>query len=345
MKTFNLAIEKGKRYLKDNNILSFYFIATEFIFKKEDIVSGNYHFEFKNNNNVFFKQKLTININNKKVFVENSHEDPLTESDSHFFICGQLTQDLIKPHYENIDCLFYYENNLIRKQSLSAKQIKALFLLHNWNSQVHDKHIISTEDCIIRVHLGKSNATYEEEDYLLEKGQTFDFSKYLLNYEYVAVQCSYEEDFDIEEKHVLKGIKGIWNSHYYFDKEFYIPMIPFSQQYTDTLTTGWLDINSIKELLDYYKANPEDINKTFEMDDKFLVTFYKLHKTSAIGNIYSSKMSKIFHIDSDLCEQCNTRSKCMQLVPSGMSELLFKKNLMVENFKNCSINKIIKNKE
>ena len=210
---------------------------------------------------------------------------------------------------------------------------------------MYDKNIISDRDCIIRVHLGKNNSNYIEEEYQINKNEVFSFEKYLLDYEYVAVQCSYEEDIDLEEKHILKGIKGIWNSQYYFDKELYVPMIPFSKEYTNTITTGWANIESPRKLLEYYKDNPEDVNKVFEMDDKFLATFYKLNKTSAIGKIYSSQTSKVFHIDSDLCEQCDTRSQCMQLVPSGMSELLFRKNLMVENFKNCSINKIIKMKE
>lgn len=345
MKFFNLAIEKGKRYFYNGEIIPFYFIATEFIFEKNEIISGEYHFEFKSNNKIFYQQTLQIDVEEKKVFVKNSHEDPLTESDTHFFISGQLTEELIKTEYKEIECAFYYKDKLIRKQELSHIEIKSLFKLYEWNSKVSGKEIIANKDCIIRVHLGKSDASYEEEDYKLKINQSFDFSQYLEKYEYVAVQCSYEDGIDIEEKHVFKGIKGIFNSRYYYDKELFIPMIPFSEKYTVIENDGWIDIKSIAQLIQYYKEFPEEINKTFEMDKEFLIPFYKKYKTSSFGKIYSSENSKKYHIDSDICQECNIRSECMQLVPSGLSEQLFKKNLIVESFKNCSINKIIKKKE
>lgn len=348
MKNFNIAIEKGKRYLKENKIISFYFIATEFIFNKDDIVTGNYRVEFKNKEFVFFTQSLMIDVENRKVIVENSHEDPLTESENHFFICGQLTKELIKSEYQQIECLFYFGDKIIRKQLLSTQEINSLFLVENWYSEIDRRNIyqiITQKDCIIRMHLGKNDSVYTEEEYLLKKENSFDFSQYLEQYEYVAVQCSYEEGCDIEEKHVLKGLKGIWNSKYYINGERYIPMIPFSENYTTTSNEGFTNITSMKDLLNYYITNKNDSFKIFEMNDKFLENYYKEYKTTAIGKIYSSIESKKFHIDSDLCNYCPDRSACMQLVPSGLSELLFKKNLIVENFENCSINKIINKKE
>lgn len=345
MKNFNLAIEKGKRYLLNDEVVPFYFIATEFIFNKEEITSGEYHFEFKNNNNVFFHQILNIDVNKKRVFVNNSHEDPLIESENQFFICGQLTKDLIKNEYEEIECCFYFGKKIIRKEKLIKNELQSLFSLNEWNSKVIDKKITTTKNCIIRVHLGKNDASYYEEEYKLKKEDFFDFSQYLLSHEYVAVQCSYEEGFDLEEKHVFKGIKGIFTSSYYLDKELYIPMIPFSEKYTEIKKEKWFDIKNISQLIQYYNNFPEDSKKTFEMDDKFLINYYKQHKTSSIGKLYSSNNSKVYHIDSNLCRECDSRSKCMQIVPSGLSEALFKKNIMVETFKNCSINKIINKKD
>lgn len=344
MKKFNLAIEKGKRYFEEE-IISFYFIATEFIFNKKEIISGNYHIEFVNDNKIFFQQNLNIDVEKRKVFVENSHEDPLTESNNKFFICGQLTKELINNKYEKIDCLFYFEKKLVRQQSLSSEQIKALFLLENWNSKVINNEVISIKDCTVRVHLGKKDSTYEEKEFKLNKNNKFDFTTYLAEYEYVAVQCSYNEIFDLEEKHVLKGFKGIFNSQYYFNKELYIPMIPFSKKYTNIKKDDFIDILTIEELLLYYNKNLKELNKIFEMDYQFLKKYYIQYKTSAIGKIYCSKKSKKFHINTNLCQECDKKSECLQLVPSGLSESLFKKNLMIENFKNCSINKLINKKD
>lgn len=345
MKKFSLAIEKGKRYLEANHISQYYFLVPEFIFKKEEIYTGVYNMVFESNGEIFFKQELNIDIDQKNILFTNSHEDPLVESEEYYFICGQLREEIIKSNYIEINCYFYKENKLLRKEVLKYNEISNLFLLHDWNSKIFLNHVTSEKNCIIRVHLGKENTQYHEEEFILSANKKFYFDKYLDNYEYVAVQCSYEESFDLEEKHILKGIKGIWNSSYYFLNEFFIPMIPFSKDYTRIKTCGFNKIENINELIIYYRDNPENTKKTFEMNDNFFVEYYKNYKTSAIGEIYSDKKSKIYHIDSQLCNGCNKRSECMQLVPSGLSESLFKKNMMVENFENCSINKIINKKE
>lgn len=340
MKKFNLAIEKGKRYFEDETVC-FYFIATEFIFKKEEIVNGDYQFVFTNNNQPFFVQDLTIDVEKRKVIVENSHEDPLIESENYFFICGQLTAELIKKEYQQIQCLFFRNNHLLRKQSLSQEQLQQLFLLNEWHSYVEEYKIKTSESCIVRVHLGRNDATYYEEQYTLEKNDSFDFEKYLQTHEYVAVQCSYEKHIDIEEKHVFKGIKGIYNSAYYQDKNEYVPMFPFSKKYTEIKISNWIKISTINDLILYYQQNPSEIKKVFEMDEKFILNYYKKFKTSAIGKLYSENTPKIYHIETNICSQCDKKSACMQLVPSGLSELLFKKNLMVESFENCSIYKLM----
>lgn len=340
MKKFNLAIEKGKRYF-ENETVCFYFLATEFIFKKEEIISGHYQFIFTNNNEPFFIQNLTIDVDSRKVIIEKSHEDPLIESEDYFFICGQLTSDLIKEEYQQIQCSFLRDNHLIQTQTLNSQQLQPLFLLNQWNSHVEEYKVKTSQDCIVRVHLGKNDASYYEEQFNLEKNQCFDFEKYLPDHEYVAVQCSYETEIDVEEKHVFKGIKGIYNSCYYQDQEQYIPIFPFAKKYTQTQQHGWTKISNINDLILYYQNNPSETRKTFEMDEKFILPYYKKSKTSAIGKIYSENSSKICHIESNICEQCYKKSECMQLVPSGLSEKLFKKNLMVESFENCSIYKLM----
>lgn len=344
MKKFNLAIEKGKRYF-EQEVLSFYFIVPEFIFKKKDIRSGEYKIEFKNKEKIFLQQNLMIDVESRKVTIENSHEDPLIESNNCFFICGQLTEDLIDKEDKEIECLFYFRNKLLRKEILKYNILRNLFSLNEWNSYVNKYEVYTKKDCVIRVHLGKSDASYYEEDYFLKANNSFNFEKYLEKHEYVAVQCSYEKDFDLEEKHVFKGIKGIFNSNYYIDQEEFVPIFPFAKKYTQLKNKEWLKINNLKELMEYYQKNKEEIKKTFEMDENFIIPYYKKYKTSAIGKLYSDILPKKFHIDSYICKECNKRSQCMQLVPSGLSEIILKKNLMIESFENCSISQLIESKE
>lgn len=344
MKNFNIAIEKGIRYLEHENVL-FYFVAVEFIFKKENLQNGNYKIIYKENNKIFHEQKLKINIDKRKVEVLNSHEDPLIESDEHFFVCGQLTEDILKTNKINneVQCLFYIDDILLREEFIDKNVLDYLFSFDNWNSKLLDNEIYTEKDCVVRMHLGKKNKEYKEEEFSLLSNHKISFKKYLELYDYVAVQCSYDIEYDLEEKHVLKGLKGICNSDYIEEHNItYYPIIPFSKKYANKSETPYLLINSLSEILNFYDNNQEYVNKTFEMDEKFLLKFYLENRTTAVGKIYSSLNSKKNHLESMCCELCQEKSKCLQLIPSGLSESLFKKNLLVESFENCSINKIIK---
>jgi len=345
MKKFNIATEKGIRYLEEDNVL-FYFIAIEFIFKKEDLKSGNYQIIYKSNNHVFFKQNLQINVLNKSVKIQNSHEDPLIESEEYFFVCGQLTNSILENNKVNsdIECFFYFNDELLRKETINNEILSYLFSFNDWRSRlINEKEIYTNDKCMVRMHLGKKNKEYKEEEFEVNEKSKISFANYLLDYDYVAVQCSYDVDYDLEEKHVLKGLKGICNSDYLEENnETYYPIIPFSKKYANKSKNNYILINKINDLLKFYEENLHYVNLTFEMDEKFLLPFYKKYKTTSIGKIYSSLNSKKNHLDGNCCELCNEKSKCLQLVPSGLSESLFRKNLLVENFENCYINKIIK---
>lgn len=349
MKEFNIATEKGIRYLDKENAF-YYFVSAEFIFKKDNLTNGNYRITYKSEGKIFYEQNLEIDITNKLIKIENSHEDPLVESDECFFICGQLTKEIIEENKINndIECLFYLNEKLLRKEKIKSNVLSYLFSLEEWNSFLTDGNKIFTKKpCIIRLHLGKKNKDYKEEEFKLEANKMFLFEKYLQDYDYLAVQCAYEidyeVDYDLEEKHIIKGLKGIINSDYLeINGNVYYPIIPFSRKYSNKSKEEYILINSISDLINFYSKNPEYINKTFEMNENFLLMFYKQYQTTAVGKIYSSLVSKKNHLESNCCEVCQEKSKCLQLVPSGLSESLFRKNLLVENFENCCINKIIK---
>ena len=66
-------------------------------------------------------------------------------------------------------------------------------------------------------------------------------------------------------------------------------------------------INSLSEILNFYDNNQEYVNKTFEMDEKFLLKFYLENRTTAVGKIYSSLNSKKNHLESMCCELCQEK--------------------------------------
>lgn len=59
MKKFNIATEKGIRYLEKENAF-YYFVSAEFIFKKEELLSGIYRMTYESDGKVFYEQKLEI---------------------------------------------------------------------------------------------------------------------------------------------------------------------------------------------------------------------------------------------------------------------------------------------
>lgn len=274
----------------------------------------------------------------------------MVESEKYIFICGQLTKEIIEENKINndIECCFYLNEKILRKEKIKSNVLYYLFSLEDWNSCLIDgDKIFTKKPCIIRLHLGKKNKDYKEKDFKLNANETFLFEKYLNDYDYLAVQCAYEidyeVDYDLEEKHILKGLKGIINSDYFENNgDIYYPIIPFSRKYSNKSKEEYILINSISDLIKFYSENLFYVTKTFEMNENFLLPLYKENKTTSVGKIYSSLTSKRNHLKNNCCELCKEKSKCLQLVPSGLSESLFKKNLLVENFENCCINKIIK---
>lgn len=349
MKIFNIAIEKGKRYL--TKIENFTFIAPEFIFKKEDIKNGFYKIEYYYKDKLFYHQNMIINVNFKNIKHQNLHEDPLVESEFYYFISGQLTYEQIKKYNGEIKILFFNDEKLLREEVINVNDFKNKN--NQWKSKLISKYeIVNSINMTLRLHMGKSDLSYTEKEIILEKNHIFNFKDLLTKYEYFALQYSYEiNNIDVEEKHIFKGIKGIANSQYYKDKYLIYPIFDYKKYYSDlnnnkksnlflnTNDKKYIKITKIEDLVKYYNNNRKIL--IFEMNDAYIEKFYKKHMTSSVGEIYNNYQSKIYHIDSNVCKECNKRSQCMQLVPSGLSESLFKKNIYIDNNKNCDIYKII----
>ena len=138
MKKFNIALEKGKRYFENNEIKEFYFIALEFIFNKDEIKSGKYSIKINSEIKILFEQFFKIDVLNKNIIFENYHEDPLIESDKHYFICAQLTEEnlLLLLKENKFECNFYYENKFLRKEIINSNTINLILKEKEWHSKI-----------------------------------------------------------------------------------------------------------------------------------------------------------------------------------------------------------------
>ena len=83
----------------------------------------------------------------------------------------------------------------------------------------------------------------------------------------------------------------------------------------------------------------------YEIDANFIENQYKLKNTYGLNKTYTTKESKKHHIDLELCQTCQFRSLCMELVPSGLSHDLFKENIFKDDHNECRIYQLIKNKK
>lgn len=108
---------------------------------------------------------------------------------------------------------------------------------------------------------------------------------------------------------------------------------------------SWIITNSIKEVVDYYK---EKTVHFFESDIEFLEPQYRQHQTYGVAkNItdIKKKHKSVFHLDLPVCRNCVHNHKCIQIVPSGLSDRLYKENLSIEETIECRIYQLIEQKK
>lgn len=361
MKKFDFAIEKVFRFFNHNNYEHFQCAVIQMAILKDLIKEGEYDFNIMNNESNIFKVKLYIYPNEKKVIEKGSHEDPLIETDKHFLVCLQIPLEVAK-NLSGTSIITLSSNDKIIEKGV-FQNLNIVFKSHSIknNSMIKDYTLISEKDCILRIHVGQSTGQYHEEEYILHKNTPFNFKEYIEKNAYIGLQCSYEQEkVEIEEKYIMIGQKGMVNSHVFFDgTTYYQALLPFQKKYQrliyqDKLPQDiteyinikeekWEDIHSISELLNKLE------NKNllfFETSLAFIIEQYKKNHTYGLYKTYSSiALKKAFHIDTEVCKNCKNNTKCLQMVPSGLSFNLLKMNVALENEKECIIFKRINNEK
>lgn len=346
-KTISFSVEKGFRYL-NLGISFFHFFMIQFRIKKKNINNGLYCFSLINDQNeIVFSKEIIINLEKKIITTPNSHEDPLIESDKYYFLCFQINSEIISTLTQELKVVFVcIEPNKKLIYSFIVQPLSHIYekykTLH-YSFILDDTKIKSVKDCTLTLHLGDINGKYHEENFIFLANTEFNFSQYINNYSYIGVQCSYEqENPEIEEKHIIIGQKGIFLSGYFYENNLKInSIIPFQEKYQQKYDiTKFKLIKNIEELIQYYKLN-KLVPKYFESTLLFLLPEYKKTITYNQDYLYSNKSPSIKNqFALKVCKNCSKNYKCLQIVPSGLSHELFRRNITLENEKTCSIYQI-----
>lgn len=343
------SVEKGFRFFQDG-ISFFHFFMIQFGVSKKLIGDKSYYFSLVNENSEeVYSKEIFIDLLKHRIVTPNSHEDPLVEDENNYHICFQIDSELLSSLTNPCKALFYEktENSLIL---ISSSEIFILADIYNryktqhYSKIVNHHQLISKKDCPLTLHLGDSDGNYSEQYYQIKSGEVFDFKQYIQDFEYIGVQCSYENEIpEIEEKHIIVGQKGIYLSGYFYDGETKItPPLPFVEHYQKKYEPSiFTKVDSISELIGHYQS--KNIKpKYFESSLYFLLPTYLKDTTYNQDKLYSNKKpQKKHHFLSETCKNCPQNFKCIQVVPSGLSAELFKNNITLENHIDCEIFKII----
>ena len=370
MKDIDFAIERGFR-LFENELRYFHFFMIQVKLPMNALPDGNYIFVLNNHEKkLIYQRKIIIDSVNQRIITVNSHEDPLVQADSSYMICFQLWDDTFNhfPAEPLFMSLLNADNEYAVLSDINVGNLKEIFANVPAKMSILKEYCIySLKECVFRLHMGSENGEYSEKEYCLKAGELFDFKPYL-NYSYLGLQCSYESEVpEIEEKHIVLGQKGMTLScEYRHDNISYHALLPFSKIYQtlylssqekkklvpETLNQlqkeyafvkedNWEYLTNIEDLLNYYKRHTIHF---FESSPEFLVSQYRHFPTYGLQKVVSPILKGHKHIDLEVCQDCSHASKCMQIVPSGLSPLVFRKNIALENSSECAIFQLIEDK-
>jgi hypothetical protein len=341
MSNITFSLEKGFRVFKEETNF-FHFFMVQFEIDASKIIDGDYTFKVLNKNIGQQTKDIYIDTKKQRIITYNSHEDPLVYENGKYYICFQIEIDLLKKlEGDSIISLFNNKTNIIAETNVLNLNEKYFKYDGTHYSYLIDNTIVSKKECFLTLHLGDKNGEYSEERFPFKANEAFDFSEYIKKYEYIGLQCSYEdEDPEIEEKHIIVGQKGIYLSGYLKleNGEKLEPPLFFKEEYQKEYSIkDFKSINSIEQLLEFYSA----LNKKpryFESTLNFLLSGYLNQRTYNQDGLYSDKpISKKNQFVLEVCKNCDKNYKCIQVVPSGLSQELFKQNLFLENHSDCNV--------
>lgn len=371
-----ISLENIIRYF-ENGLNRKVFFNIELLIKKDIALSNkeiylDLYVETKKDKKILLSK--TLSFDEDKVKFLNSHEDPTVEINNSYCFAMTIERDDLSLKLKNYGIkeeeIIYIggeayikerkqvnentpqinkQRNIILSDKLENKEIpwSEIWSDHLFTRFVDDYKIQTSSDAILTFHMNDSNGIYNEETRKIYKNDIVDFYDYLKNNMYLGVQFSIispygQKELDIEEKYVVKGQKGIVRSDLLVvNNEIYYPNIVFHTKFLEKVDDkNFLEINNIQELIDLY-INHKEMIRFFEMDFNYLVERYKESKTYSQSGIYSSnKRSRFFHIDQEICKNCDKNNICIQNIPSNLSEQVSKRIILIENKQECRLYKI-----
>lgn len=352
MKNIKISIECCVRYFKQqikrNDFLTFQ-IPLPIRYVGKEAVFYLKHIDGNHKNNII-KQEFIIEDTHITFF--NSHEDPILKDEQFVYLSLHTPTEIIPKNFKTLELsLDGFEEHTIK---YTFEELTANKLFHNMKSIITgDGYCIqSNEATTLTLHLGDKNGLYKEEFFKLEERDSFNFKQYLKDYVYIGLQCSYENKIpEIEEKHIIKGQKGIYETAIIKDCNGEIisqGLLDFDDKYLNTYQdkemqeNGFKEVLTIYELVEFHSRNPIQY---FESSLPFLYPEYISKNTYSQSRLFKTGKSRKHHIDLKVCKNCSLNTECLQVIPSGLSEELFKRNLKLKSFKDCSIYVMIKEKK
>lgn len=364
----NFAIEKGFRIFK-NETVYFHFFMIEVSIEKDKIHTGNYSFLLKDKQNKqLLSKRIYIDILNERIVTNDSHEDPLVCTDSHYLICFQIEHHQLQL-LQNLNAQIsfideQYSQFLIKNHDVpSMNSFFNRYQKQHYSTIINNFNIISKKPCVLHLHLGKHDGSYYEQEFILSENTAFNFRNFVKNHAYVGVQCSYEKEYpEVEEKHIVIGQKGMALTGVLFDgKNYHYPPLSFNNHYASQYIMDvqhvdnnyinnycqedWKECNTIFQLVEYY-MQPEVKKYFFESNFDFLFPHYSKNNTYGCAKVYSSLPApKKIHFDLDVCRSCPLKTQCLQAVPSALSYSLFKMNIAKDEnqYCDCIVYKMLQN--
>ena len=217
----------------------------------------------------------------------------------------------------------------------------------------------------LTLHMTKEGGKYYEKTFELKEDEIFNFKEYLKDVVYLGVQCTYSyPEIEVEEKFIVVGQKGMLLSGMLKTEggELIYPLLPFRKEYQILYSESMDDISAekkefydVKSGRDWKRVEvfPELMNhlkndeiKFYELDAALLREEYLDKLTYSNQKIYSLSQERFpSHVNLEVCTKCKMQAKCMQAVPSGLSYLLFKRNIGFLDVESCDVYKVLKEKE
>lgn len=345
MKKINISIEHCLRYfeneIKRDSFLTFQVPFPHNVREREAKFSL-----FSENNSLIFTQSFIIKNNHIQFF--GSHEDPIVSDKDNIFLSLHIPIDRLPKTFTSLKLQVNGLENFDLEQMFSDINFNTCNNL--FSSISSDGFSIKSEkDCTLTFHLGDNQANYKEESFTLNRNKEFNFKDYVQRFQYIGIQCSYEDIFpEIEEKHIIKGQKGIYETSILYKEDTIIAqgLLPFDNKYLNQIQTTekqFIKVNNIKELIEYHKEHPICF---FESSIEFLEPSYRANNTYSQSKVYAEKKTKKqTHLDLSLCKECKFSCECIQVVPSGLSHELLLKTLPKSNYNDCEIHELINKKK